>query len=105
MGSEMCIRDRWKDARRYSGPLPFTFSFDSGRSEMSIVQGVRTGWEPQPVSIEQARIPTLEELGFGDARLANAFVVQRIPYSWKAAVIERQPHGIPDLTSSIMLGE
>jgi hypothetical protein len=33
----------WKEARRYSGPLPFTFSFDSRRSEMAVVQGVREG--------------------------------------------------------------
>jgi len=90
----------WKEARRYSGPLPFTFSFDSRRSEMAIVQGVREGWEPKPVTIMKASIPTLHELGFGDAKLANAFVVTRIPYSWKAAVIERLPHATPHTSAA-----
>lgn len=88
----------WKEARRYSGPLPFTFSFDSRRSEMAIVQGVREGWEPTPVAIKSASIPTLRELGFADAKLANAFVVRRIPYAWRAAVIERLPHATPRLS-------
>jgi hypothetical protein len=85
----------WKEARRYSGPLPFTFSFDSSRSEMVIVEGVREGWSPQPVTITHAAIPTLQELGFSDAILANAFLVRNIPYRWRAGVIERLPHTAP----------
>lgn len=82
----------WKEARRFSGPLPYTFSYDSSRSEMVIVEGVREGWQPRPVSILQAHVLTIAELGFPDAQLANAFLVSAIPYCWKTGVIERLPH-------------
>jgi len=91
----------WKSARRYSGPLPFTFSFDPRRSEMAIVQGVRQGWEPRPVLITRADIPTIQVLGFTETTLANAFVVSDIPYSWKAARIERLPHRATSLRKDL----
>lgn len=82
----------WKEARRYSGPLPFTFSYHGPRSEMVVVEGVREGWQPRPVEILRARVPTIEELGLPDCQLANAFLVSDIPYCWKAGVVERLPH-------------
>ena len=82
----------WKEARRYSGPLPFTFSYHARRSEMVIVEGVREGWQPRPVEIVRAHVPTIEVLGFRDCQLANAFLVSDIPYFWKAGVVERLPH-------------
>jgi hypothetical protein len=82
----------WKEARRFSGPLPFTFSYDTLRSEMVVVEGVRKGWEPRPVEILKASVPTIEALGFPDCQLANAFVVSDIPYFWRAGIVERLPH-------------
>ncbi len=78
----------WKEARRFSGPLPFTFSYDPLRQEMLIVEGVRNQWHPRPVAVSKARVDALAELGFPQAQLANAFVVSDIPYMWRAGYVE-----------------
>ena len=31
----------WKEARRYAGPLPFTFTYDERKKEVLIIEGVR----------------------------------------------------------------
>ncbi|MEM1084055.1 MAG: DUF2071 domain-containing protein [Verrucomicrobiota bacterium] len=74
----------WKQARRFSGPMPFTFSDDALRREVRIVEGVRSNWKPSPVEVREWKIPYLKSLGFSETRLANAFVVRDVPYHWKA---------------------
>ena len=74
------------DARRFAGPLPFTFSYDGDRDQMMVVKGVRTAWAPQPVHVEVQRSSFLE--AFAGARLANAFYVENVPYAWKPGVLE-----------------
>jgi hypothetical protein len=71
----------WAEARRFAGPLPFTFSADANR--MLIVEGVREHWQPQPMAVESFRVGFLEKLNFSHLLLANAFAVRDIPYSWK----------------------
>nr|WP_290928362.1 hypothetical protein [Haliscomenobacter sp.] len=36
----------WKEARRYAGPLPFTFTYNSKTAEVLIIEGVRQNWTP-----------------------------------------------------------
>lgn len=79
---------RWEEARKFSGPLPFTFSYEPAKQRVVIVEGVRSHWKPQPVCVISRHIPFLRELGMGDAVLANAFMVRDIPYHWKAGRIE-----------------
>jgi hypothetical protein len=77
----------WQQARRFAGPLPFTFSVHPpGR--VLIVEGVRETWRPEPVRVEAARVPLLAELGLGAARLASAFTIEDIPYHWKKGRVE-----------------
>jgi hypothetical protein len=78
----------WKQARRFAGPLPFTFTFDAAAEQVLIVEGVRQNWQPRPVAVEELVLPWLEQRGFGNAVLASAFVVENIPYYWKKGVIE-----------------
>jgi hypothetical protein len=78
----------WKQARRFAGPLPFTFTYDQEASHVLIVEGVRQNWKPRPVAVEELVLPWLEQRGFGNAVLASAFVVENIPYYWKKGVIE-----------------
>jgi hypothetical protein len=78
----------WKQARRFAGPLPFTFTYDAAAGQVLIVQGVRQYWKPRPVAVEEMVLPWLEQRGFGNAVLASAFVVENIPYYWKKGVIE-----------------
>jgi hypothetical protein len=82
----------WKEARRFAGPLPFTFSYDAGRHEVLIIEGVRQHWEPAPVRVISHELPFLSTLDLHDPQLANAFMVVQIPYHWKKGRIEKWPH-------------
>jgi len=82
---------RSEDARRFSGPLPFTFTCEPQKKRVLIVEGVRSNWQPRPVTVIRHRIPLLESLGLGHAILANAFVVENIPYHWKKGTAEPWP--------------
>ncbi len=75
----------WKAARRFAGPLPFTFDYEPQTNSMIIVQGIRENWEPHPVNVEKASIGFLNQSPFhqSELRLSNAFVVQNIPYRWE----------------------
>jgi hypothetical protein len=73
----------WNEARRFAGPLPFTFSYDKVTKRVLIIEGVRQNWTPKAVNVMQHDFPFLHAMGFDDARLANAFVIRDIPYSWK----------------------
>jgi hypothetical protein len=77
----------WKEARRYAGPLPFTFTYNASTKEVLTIEGVRQHWEPRPVFVTHHKIDFIEKK-FPDAVLANAFIVENIPYHWKKGKIE-----------------
>lgn len=79
----------WKEARRYAGPLPFTFTYNQSKHEVLVIEGVREHWEPKPVKVIDQRFAFIETLGLKDARLANAFIIHDIPYYWKKGKIEK----------------
>ena len=83
---------RWEDARKFSGPLPFTFTCEAEKKRVLIVEGVRSDWKPQPVRVLNHHIPFLAELGHDNALLANAFVVRNIPSHWKKGTAEPWPN-------------
>lgn len=76
-------------ARRYAGPLPFTFEYEPESDQMVIIEGVRENWNPKPVRVETGRCTFLEGSPFqaAPARLANAFFLERVPYRWKRGVV------------------
>ena len=73
----------WKEARRFAGPLPFTFSYDPSKKEVLIIEGVRENWTPKPIVVLNYDFTFFDELNFKDALLANAFITKNIPYWWK----------------------
>lgn len=77
----------WKEARRYAGPLPFTFTYSPATKEILIIEGVRQHWEPRPLAVTNHKIDFIEKK-FPNAVLANAFIVENIPYHWKKGKIE-----------------
>jgi Uncharacterized conserved protein (COG2071) len=79
----------WKEARRFAGPLPFTFTYNQIKKEVLIIEGVRQHWEPRPLTVSLHEIRYLDELNIEGIRLANAFLVEKIPYYWKKGKIER----------------
>jgi uncharacterized protein YqjF (DUF2071 family) len=73
----------WKEARRFAGPLPFTFTFNETTKEVLIIEGVREDWEPKPVEVLKHEVGFIERLQSSSIVLANAFLVEKIPYWWK----------------------
>ncbi len=78
----------WKEARRFAGPLPFTFTYNKESKEVLIIEGVRQNWTPNPVKVIDYHFNFLETLNLNNPVLANAFVIKNIPYYWKKGKIE-----------------
>lgn len=79
----------WKEARRFAGPLPFTFTYNRASKEVLIIEGVRQNWTPIPVNVMNCDFEFLKTLKLEKPVLANAFEIQNIPYYWKKGKIEK----------------
>ena len=93
----------WKEARRFAGPLPFTFTFDAKTKNVLIIEGVREHWQPAPINVVNYHIAFLEDFSkgvlntpkketegvFNTPLLANAFEIRDIPYTWRKGKIEK----------------
>jgi len=79
----------WKEARRYAGPLPFTFTYNADKKKVLIIEGVRENWVPQPLEVIEYDFSFFEEMKIKNAKLANAFIIKNIPYYWKKGKIEQ----------------
>jgi len=73
----------WKEARRFAGPLPFTFTYNKETKEVLIIEGVRQNWTPNPVKVIDYNFEFLSSLKLETPVLANAFIIKNIPYHWK----------------------
>ena len=73
----------WKEARRYAGPLPFTFTYQEEQQSVLIIEGVRQNWKPNPIEVSNYRFKFLENLELKGLVLANAFEIKDVPYYWK----------------------
>ncbi len=74
-----------KDARRYAGPLPYTFEYEPQTRSVIVVKATRTHWDPVPVTVD---VPTLTFFASGafagcEPVLANAFHVSDLRYGWE----------------------
>lgn len=79
----------WKEARRFAGPLPFTFTYDRQEKEVLIIEGVRQNWVPEPVKVTGYKFGFLDSLKLDAPILANAFEIRGVPYYWKKGRIEK----------------
>jgi len=79
----------WKEARRFAGPLPFTFTYNNKTKEVLIIEGVRQNWTPNPVKVLDYHFDFLSSLQLKNPVLANAFIIKEIPYYWKKGKIEQ----------------
>ena len=77
----------WKIAKKFAGPLPFTFTIKE--DEILIIEGVRENWIPKPIEIIHHEFSYLESFNFSEIKLANAFIIENIPYYWKKGRIEK----------------
>jgi hypothetical protein len=80
----------WKTARRFAGPMPFTFSAEDDRT-MVVIEGSRQDWVPRPIEVERWAVSFFDETPLRGATpiLANAFAVERVPYRWHRGRIVR----------------
>lgn len=80
-----------REARKFAGPLPFTFDYERQTHSMIRVEGVRQRWNPRPVSVNVHQNTFLEQDPFRGtgAILANAFYLEDVPYSWRPGIRER----------------
>lgn len=81
--------ENWKEARRFAGPLPFTFTYNEAKKEVLIIEGVRQNWKPKPIEVLDYNFSYLNNLNLKQCVLANAFVIENIPYHWKKGKIEQ----------------
>jgi hypothetical protein len=77
-------------ARRFAGPLPFTFDYEAETHSVIRIQGVRQRWNPETVRVEVLRNSFIEREPFASAHpvLASAFHLSDVPYRWKRGVRE-----------------
>lgn len=80
--------ENWKEARRFAGPLPFTFSYNHKTKQVLIVEGVRENWKPNPLEIINYHTAFFSTKKLPEPVLANAFIIENIPYNWKKGKIE-----------------
>lgn len=78
----------WKEARRFAGPLPFTFTYTPQTKQVLIIEGVRQNWVPRPVGVLNANVGFITQKGFKKVVPANAFLIENIPYYWKKGKTE-----------------
>jgi Uncharacterized conserved protein (COG2071) len=72
------------EARRFAGPLPYTFDDEAETGGIIAIQAVRKEWNPRPVEVEVRQCVFLKHEPFCDAgpALANAFYVHDVDYKW-----------------------
>jgi hypothetical protein len=71
----------WNDARKFAGPMPYTFAAESD-GRIVRVRGTRAHWQPRPVGLTALDAPFLRALVPG-ARPAAAFLVEDVDYRWE----------------------
>lgn len=75
--------DNWKTAKRFAGPLPFTFTYNQETKEVLIIEGVRQNWKPKPVEVTDCNFSYIDNFNFKSCQLASAFVIEDVPYFWR----------------------
>ncbi|WP_227014303.1 MULTISPECIES: DUF2071 domain-containing protein [Nocardiopsis] len=78
-----------RDARRFAGPLPYTFEHGGRGGDVLVVKALRTSWEPRPVAVDVERLTFFRHGPFQGTRpvLANAFHVSGVDYGWHRGVL------------------
>ena len=79
------------EARLFAGPLPFTFDYEEQTNSLVLIEGVRRVWRPRPIKVQVRECTFFEHGPFQNTTpvLANAFLVEQIPYHWKRGKLER----------------
>ena len=79
----------WPSARKFAGPLPFSFTYNPVTKAVLIIEGVRQNWIPKPIKVIDYNFSFLRSIPIENPVLANAFIINDIPYHWKKGKIEK----------------
>lgn len=81
------------DARRFAGPLPWTFDHEPETDSIIMIHARRTAWDPRPAAVEVKTCTFLDRppLAAAGPTLASAFHVADIDYGWERGI--RMPLG------------
>jgi uncharacterized membrane protein YphA (DoxX/SURF4 family)/SAM-dependent methyltransferase len=76
------------DARRFAGPLPYTFDYEPQTHSIVAIQGRRESWSPRLVPVEIRTMSFFDDARFRGVEpiLASAFYVHDVPYRWERGV-------------------
>jgi Uncharacterized conserved protein (COG2071) len=77
-----------RQARRYTGPLPWTVTQSKATGSFVAVRGRRGQWKPRLVTAEVRTCTFFDRPEFAGAtpRLAAVFYIDAVPYSWDTGV-------------------
>jgi len=78
-----------RTARRFAGPLPYTFSYVAASRTVRVVEGFRENWTPRPIHVSVSRNTYVLPNGvrLESLPLASAFHVADIDYRWSRGVL------------------
>jgi len=77
-----------RDARRFAGPLPYTFDYEPQSHSIIAIQGRRREWHPRLVNVDVRQITFFDHPPFADSRprLVSAFYLADVPYRWDRGI-------------------
>jgi hypothetical protein len=77
--------DDLREARKYAGPLPYTFDYEPDTECVVLIRGVRSAWDPKPVAVDVRAVAFFQRPPFRghEPVLANAFHVADVDYRWE----------------------
>jgi uncharacterized membrane protein YphA (DoxX/SURF4 family) len=86
-----------REARRFAGPLPFTFDYEAETGSIVAIEARRTNWTPMPIDVDVRRIAFFDQPAFAGCtpRLAAAFRVDGVDYHWNRGVVLRVSERAP----------
>lgn len=72
-------------ARRFAGPLPYTFDYEAETHSIVMIHAPRRDWRPRAVAVDVKECTFLAQPALAGATpiLANAFHLTGIPYRWE----------------------
>lgn len=80
----------WDSARRYAGPMPYSFAPEKDGRHIVSIKGTRAHWKPRPVALVDVRAPFFDALVGPDVLApAAAFLVEDVEYRWEPGVRQR----------------
>ena len=77
-----------RHARRFAGPMPFTFDYEQETHAIVVIKANRTNWSPTPVRVDVGHISFFDQPVFATCTpvLAAAFHVPDVDYRWERGV-------------------